>query len=175
MTPVAPTHPQAVGIWKSEGHSHRQGKRTLVIDLLMFSEEQRSKVYQARTGVILTKETIPWYSVVEDAIYIEIQHYNVCETVSWMLGGYDETFVLMDKERKPYEVCFGQSAKKYQLMDHIGLNQMPVAPSLTMAELDWQIIIQRLWPQELNFFHIDAPTRRRHCLAHYQAATLSEE
>eukprot|EP00971_Amphidinium_carterae_P276414 5485123-Amphidinium_carterae.1 len=60
-------------------------------------------------------------------------------------------------------------------MDYIGMNKKPVADSLTLAELDWQTIIQRLWPQELNFFHIDAPTRRRHCIAHYQAATVSEE
>eukprot|EP00971_Amphidinium_carterae_P003142 61687-Amphidinium_carterae.4 len=30
----------------------------------MFSEETKAKVYQARTGVILTKDRIPWYSVV---------------------------------------------------------------------------------------------------------------
>eukprot|EP00971_Amphidinium_carterae_P046372 912939-Amphidinium_carterae.1 len=60
-------------------------------------------------------------------------------------------------------------------MDHIGLNKNPVSPSLYFAELEWQTIIQRLWPQELNFFHIDAPTRRKHCLAHYQATTVSEE
>eukprot|EP00971_Amphidinium_carterae_P072316 1430544-Amphidinium_carterae.1 len=64
MTPVAPTHAQAVGIWKSEGHAWKQGKITLVIDLLLFAEETRAKVYQARTGVLLTKETIPWYCVV---------------------------------------------------------------------------------------------------------------
>eukprot|EP00971_Amphidinium_carterae_P113510 2248799-Amphidinium_carterae.1 len=60
-------------------------------------------------------------------------------------------------------------------MDHIGLNKNPISPNLCFAELDWQEIIQRLWPQELNFFHIDAPTRRQHCLMHYQASTLSEE
>eukprot|EP00971_Amphidinium_carterae_P342240 6481482-Amphidinium_carterae.2 len=49
----------------------------------------------------------------------------------------------MDQERKPYEVCFGQSAKKFQLMDHIGPNTKPVAPSLTLADLACQIIIQR--------------------------------
>eukprot|EP00971_Amphidinium_carterae_P251943 5002260-Amphidinium_carterae.1 len=64
LTPVAPSHAQAVGIWRSEGHSWKQGKRTLVVDLLMFSEEARAKIYQARTGIILTKEMIPWYSVV---------------------------------------------------------------------------------------------------------------
>eukprot|EP00971_Amphidinium_carterae_P287087 5698936-Amphidinium_carterae.4 len=26
-----------------------------------------------------------------------------------------------------------------------------------------------------DFFHVDAPTRRRHCMAHYQASTVSEE
>eukprot|EP00971_Amphidinium_carterae_P273545 5428852-Amphidinium_carterae.1 len=64
MTPVAPTHAQAVGIWKSEGHGWRQAELTLVIDLLLFAEEARAKVYQARTGVLLTKETIPWYCVI---------------------------------------------------------------------------------------------------------------
>eukprot|EP00971_Amphidinium_carterae_P056022 1104942-Amphidinium_carterae.1 len=64
MTPVAPTHAQAVGIWKSEGHGWRQAKITLVIDLLLFTEETRAPVYQARTGVFLTKETIPWNCVV---------------------------------------------------------------------------------------------------------------
>eukprot|EP00971_Amphidinium_carterae_P351214 6491979-Amphidinium_carterae.1 len=60
-------------------------------------------------------------------------------------------------------------------MDHIGLNKNRISPILYFAELEWQTIIQRLWPQELNFFHIDAPTRRKHCLAHYQATTVSEE
>eukprot|EP00971_Amphidinium_carterae_P218111 4329743-Amphidinium_carterae.1 len=89
----------------------------------------------------------------EKAIYIEIQHYSICETISWMIGGYDETYVLMDRER-----------------DH-----MRSALVSQRRKLEWQTIIQRLWPQELNFFHIDAPTRRKHCLAHYQAATVSEE
>eukprot|EP00971_Amphidinium_carterae_P312068 6203105-Amphidinium_carterae.1 len=66
-----------------------------------------------------------------------------------MIGGFDEAIALMDPEMKPYEVGFGQSAKKYQLMDYIGLNKNPVSPSLYFAELEWQTIIQRLWPQEL--------------------------
>eukprot|EP00971_Amphidinium_carterae_P090439 1790766-Amphidinium_carterae.4 len=44
-----------------------------------------------------------------------------------------------------------------------------------MNELDWERIIQRIWPQELNFFHVDAPTRRRHCLAHYRASAVMEK
>eukprot|EP00971_Amphidinium_carterae_P074759 1477348-Amphidinium_carterae.1 len=55
----------------------------------------------------------------QQAIYIEIQQYNICETISWMVGGYDEAITLMDQERKPYEVGFGSPAKKFQLMDHI--------------------------------------------------------
>eukprot|EP00971_Amphidinium_carterae_P051441 1013145-Amphidinium_carterae.1 len=92
-----------------------------------------------------------------------------------MLGGYDEMTAIMDQSRKPYEVGFGSPAKKYRLMDQIGLNTNPISPSLCFAELDWQEIIQRLWPQELNFFHIDAPTRRQHCLMHYHASTLTED
>eukprot|EP00971_Amphidinium_carterae_P265189 5260286-Amphidinium_carterae.1 len=60
-----------------------------------------------------------------------------------MIGGYDEAVALMDEERKPYEVGFGQPAKKFQLMDHIGLNKNRVSPSLYFAELEWQTIIQR--------------------------------
>eukprot|EP00971_Amphidinium_carterae_P246058 4887017-Amphidinium_carterae.1 len=64
MTPVAPMHSEAIGIWKSEGDGWRQGKTTMVIDLLMFTEECGANVYQARTGVFLTRATIPWFCIV---------------------------------------------------------------------------------------------------------------
>eukprot|EP00971_Amphidinium_carterae_P048971 964874-Amphidinium_carterae.1 len=76
------------------------------------------------------------------AVYIEIQTYNICDTVSWMLGGFDEVIALSDNDRKPYEVGFGSPAKKYRLMDHIGVNKNPISPELNFAELDWQTIIQ---------------------------------
>eukprot|EP00971_Amphidinium_carterae_P123943 2454788-Amphidinium_carterae.1 len=82
----------------------------------------------------------------QDAVFVEIQHYSICETVSWMIGGYDKAIALKNTE-KPYEVGFGNIAKKFQLMDHIGMNTKPVSGSLTLAELDWQTIIQRIWPQ----------------------------
>eukprot|EP00971_Amphidinium_carterae_P257296 5107679-Amphidinium_carterae.1 len=78
----------------------------------------------------------------EKGIYIEIQTYSICETVSWMLGGYDEVTALMDNDRRPYEVGFGSPAKKFRLMDHIGMNKNPISPNLCFAELDWQAIIQ---------------------------------
>eukprot|EP00971_Amphidinium_carterae_P081620 1614591-Amphidinium_carterae.1 len=55
----------------------------------------------------------------QQAVFIEIQRYDICETLSWMVGGYDEATVLMDQERRPYEIGFGSPAKKFQLMDHI--------------------------------------------------------
>eukprot|EP00971_Amphidinium_carterae_P027360 538925-Amphidinium_carterae.2 len=67
------------------------------------------------------------------------------------------------------------SARTYNLSDHVGKNTIPLDPATKMAHLDWEKIIQRLWPQELNFFHIDAPTRRRHCFAHYQSEEVSSE
>eukprot|EP00971_Amphidinium_carterae_P096685 1913829-Amphidinium_carterae.2 len=63
MTPVSPMHAQAWGIWKSEGHGWRRANSTLVIDLLMFTEECQAKVCQARTGIFLTRETIPWFCI----------------------------------------------------------------------------------------------------------------
>eukprot|EP00971_Amphidinium_carterae_P081066 1603932-Amphidinium_carterae.1 len=55
----------------------------------------------------------------DQAIYIEIEIYDICETVSWLVGGYDEVTTLMDQDKKPYEVGFGSPAKKFRLMDHI--------------------------------------------------------
>eukprot|EP00971_Amphidinium_carterae_P310572 6171374-Amphidinium_carterae.4 len=57
-------HPQAVGIWKSEAHSWRKGKMTLVVDLLMFTEECQAIVHQTCAGVFLTQETVPWFHIV---------------------------------------------------------------------------------------------------------------
>eukprot|EP00971_Amphidinium_carterae_P090440 1790766-Amphidinium_carterae.5 len=63
-----------------------------------------------------------------DTLYVEIMHYKVTETVSLMLGGYDEHVKLKDENRRPYQVKFGPPAgmKAYQLQDHIGTNAMPV-------------------------------------------------
>eukprot|EP00971_Amphidinium_carterae_P178879 3547783-Amphidinium_carterae.1 len=113
----------------------------------------------------------------EEELYVKIMHYQVTEAVSWMLGGYDDLIVLKDENRVPYQVKFGLPSRvtAYQLKETVGANLMPVQDDLRMNKLDWEKIVQRIWPQELNFFHVDAPTRRRHCLAHYQAHTVTEE
>eukprot|EP00971_Amphidinium_carterae_P195311 3875715-Amphidinium_carterae.2 len=45
------------------GEKARQ-RCTLIIDLLMFTEECDATVYQARTGIFLTRATVPWFSIV---------------------------------------------------------------------------------------------------------------
>eukprot|EP00971_Amphidinium_carterae_P310574 6171374-Amphidinium_carterae.6 len=104
-------------------------------------------------------------------------HYSITETVSWMLGGYDESVMLKDESKKPYQIGFGMgtNAKKFHLFDHIGVNTIPIGRRARMNQLDWEKIIMRIWPQELSFFHIDAPTRRRHCMAHYHSSTVSSD
>eukprot|EP00971_Amphidinium_carterae_P282868 5615545-Amphidinium_carterae.2 len=46
----------------------------------------------------------------KDTLYVEIMHYKVTETVSWMLGGYDELVMLKDENKRPYQVKFGLPA-----------------------------------------------------------------
>eukprot|EP00971_Amphidinium_carterae_P099380 1966020-Amphidinium_carterae.2 len=82
-----------------------------------------------------------------------------------MLGGMDNLVVLKDPQGTSMKLEFG--SEDIRQTHNLGINQMPVDRQLRMSDIHWETILQRVWPQELNFFHTDSPTRRLHCMAHY--------
>eukprot|EP00971_Amphidinium_carterae_P043901 863953-Amphidinium_carterae.1 len=94
-----------------------------------------------------------------------------------MLGGMANVVMLKDQQGTNIQVGFGLDTieNQFDLEDNVGINERPVEKLFNILDICWVTIVQRVWPQELNFFHIDSPTRRLHCMAHYGVDSINEE